>query len=150
MNRLSPHRLRQKKLAVTAVAITAAFVQLSSCLALMSETSSAAPASSTAGKHWSDIEINHLLDRLIEWRMGGKVGDGGNFLQSAYTAASVYLISKGFARTLKQCESKYGQVGDLVSVFRECVLTINFNLAQEPSQSYLYLHHQDIGNSLGQ
>lgn len=149
MNRVSSRKLRRKHLAVSAVAVTAAFVQLSSCFALMSETSSAA-ATTTAGKHWSDVEINHLLDRLIEWRTGGKFGDGGNFPQSAYTAASVYLISKGFARTPKQCDSKYSQVCDLFSVFRECVLTISSDLGQEPPQSYLCLHHQDIGNSLGQ
>ncbi|KZP05031.1 hypothetical protein FIBSPDRAFT_967635 [Athelia psychrophila] len=68
----------------------------------MSETSS------TSGKHWTDEETEHLLNRLIEWRQGGRVGDGNNPPKSAFTAASVYLATKGFTRSQSQCSSKWG------------------------------------------
>lgn len=96
----SHHRLIQQRLVI----YSAIILQLATCLAIMSE------ASSTSGKHWSDEEVNEMLDRLSEWRRDGNYGDGGNFPSTAFTAVSQHLRGKGFQRTRQQCQSKYSGV----------------------------------------
>lgn len=109
MNVACPRKLQRNRLALYTVALSSLLVHLASCLALMSQTSS-----NNAGKHWSDDEVDHMLDRLAEWRTVGKVGDGGNFTTPAFTAASRYLATKSYTRTMKQCKSKYNAVSGLV------------------------------------
>lgn len=135
----SCHNLIQKQLLICA----ATLLQLAICLAIMSETSS------TAGKHWSDEEVNHLLDRLAKWQREGDYGDGGNFPQSAFTAASQYLRTKGFTRTRPQCQSKYGGVRTYVLYLLHDRVFTRFS-AQGNPQGHIHICEQHLRHSLGQ
>lgn len=98
------YRLQRRRRIICAAALSSALLHLAMATAVLSENSS------TSGKHWSNLEIEHLLDRLIELRINGVQGDGNNFPATSFTAASSYLAGKGFTRTAKQCSSKYATV----------------------------------------
>ncbi|KAF7972826.1 hypothetical protein HWV62_16920 [Athelia sp. TMB] len=103
----SSRRLQRKHILLYAAVGASVFSQLTLCLLAMSETSS------TSGKRWSVAEVDHLLDRLIDWRKTGKVGDGNNYPGAAWTAVVQYLGQKGFTRTKTQCTSKWDTLKSL-------------------------------------
>ncbi|KAF7965285.1 hypothetical protein HWV62_44681 [Athelia sp. TMB] len=69
-------------------------------------TSSGGGAAELERKPPLQVVKDHLLDRLIDWRKTGKVGDGNNYPSAAWTAVVQYLDHKSFTRTKTQCTSK--------------------------------------------
>lgn len=124
----SSRKLQRTRLGLYAVTLSSVILLLASRLAIMSETST-----NNAGKHWTDDEVDHMLDRLAEWRTVGKVGDGGNFTGPAFTAVCQYLATKGYTRTSKQCISKWGTVRIFGFIFSIIAHTHQLSRSSRPS-----------------
>jgi hypothetical protein len=98
------------------------------------------PASATAVKDldegkasWTDTDEDELIQFLINNK--STAGDGGNFKNVMWNAAAAHMrkfTTKGGAKTVNACKSKWGRVNDIFTLslheFSDRFLTVTSGL----------------------